>query len=149
MSTNPRALKTEQSLPTRRLGTTDMHITRVGLGAWAIGGPDGAAAWGTQDDNQSVAAIRYAVECGINWIDTAAIYGLGHSEEIVRRALKDIPPSRRPYVFTKGGLGNLHRRRAQALPQDDWRSRSSDFTGAGLARNLALAQALKPIAARR
>ena len=279
MSTHPRALETEQSspLPTRRLGTTDMQITRVGFGAWAIGGPDWAAAWGPQDDNQSIAAIRHAVERGINWIDTAAIYGLGHSEEVVRRALKNIPTSRRPYMFTKGGLrwdesdrravpqqigapdslrhevedslrrlgveridlyqmhwppkdgtalqeywqtflslkregkvravglsnhniqqlqqaellghvdslqppfsairrdaaaelawchkngtgvivyspmqsglltGSFTAERAQALSKDDWRSRSSEFTGAGLARNLALAQALKPIAAR-
>ena len=92
MSTHPRALETEQSrpLPTRRLGTTDMQITRVGFGAWAIGGPDWAAAWGPQDDNQSIAAIQHAVERGINWIDTAAIYGLGHSEEVVRRALNEI-----------------------------------------------------------
>ncbi len=91
-------------LPTRRFGTTDMAITRVGFGAWAIGGPDWAAGWGAQDDSQSVTAIRHAVERGINWIDTAAVYGLGHSEEIVRRALAEIPEAERPYVFTKCGL---------------------------------------------
>jgi len=92
------------TLPTRQLGLTDMHITRVGFGAWAIGGPDWAVGWGAQDDNDSIAAIRHAIDRGINWIDTAAIYGLGHSEEVVRRALADIAPDKRPYVFTKCGL---------------------------------------------
>lgn len=92
------------TLPTRRLGRTDMHITPVGFGAWAIGGPDWAVSWGAQDDNDSIAAIRHAVERGINWIDTAPIYGLGHSEDIVRRALAGLPQDQRPYVFTKCGL---------------------------------------------
>ena len=92
------------SFPIRRLGRTDMEITRVGFGAWAIGGADWAAGWGTQDDRGSIAAIRHAVERGINWIDTAAVYGLGHSEEIVRQALAEIPAGERPYVFTKCGL---------------------------------------------
>ena len=86
-----------------RLGRTDMEITRVGFGAWAIGG-DWLFGWGAQDDNASVAAIRHAVTRGINWIDTAAIYGFGHSEEVVGRALKEIPAGERPYVFTKCGL---------------------------------------------
>jgi aryl-alcohol dehydrogenase-like predicted oxidoreductase len=94
----------KSALPKRRLGRTDMHITPVGLGAWAIGGGDWAVGWGSQDDKQSMAAIRHAVERGVNWIDTAAIYGLGHSEEIVRAALKDIPSAQRPLVFTKCGL---------------------------------------------
>ena len=67
-------------LPTRPLGTTGMDITRVGFGAWAIGGGDWAFGWGDQEDAQSVAAIRYALEQGVNWVDTAAAYGLGHSE---------------------------------------------------------------------
>jgi aryl-alcohol dehydrogenase-like predicted oxidoreductase len=92
------------SFPTKRLGLTDMHITRAGFGAWAIGGPDWAVGWGAQDDSASIDAIRYAVERGINWIDTAAVYGLGHSEEVVREALSGIPKTARPYVFTKGGL---------------------------------------------
>ncbi len=92
------------ALPTRPLGRTDMSITAVGFGAWAIGGPDWAVGWGEQDDRQSVIAIRHAVDRGINWIDTAAIYGLGHSEEIVAQALREIPADRRPYVFTKCGL---------------------------------------------
>ncbi|ALM84755.1 aldo/keto reductase [Bordetella sp. N] len=92
------------AFPTRPLGRTDMSITRVGFGAWAVGGADWAAGWGAQDDSSSIAAIRHAVERGINWIDTAAVYGLGHSEEIVRAALKGLPPSQRPYVFTKCGL---------------------------------------------
>jgi aryl-alcohol dehydrogenase-like predicted oxidoreductase len=92
------------SLPTRRLGRSDMSITRVGFGAWAIGGPDWAVGWGAQDDRDSIAAIRHAIDRGINWIDTAAVYGLGHSEEVVRRALADMQPSERPFVFTKCGL---------------------------------------------
>jgi aryl-alcohol dehydrogenase-like predicted oxidoreductase len=91
-------------LPTTRLGRTGMHLTRVGFGAWAIGGGDWAFAWGNQDDDASIAAIRHAVESGINWIDTAAVYGLGHSEEVVAAALADLPHADRPYVFTKGGL---------------------------------------------
>src|SRR5580693_8481206 len=92
------------SLPTARLGWTDMLLTRVGFGAWAIGGGDWAYAWGDQDDAESIAAIRHAVESGVNWIDTAAVYGLGHSEEVVAAALAGLPEADRPYVFTKGGL---------------------------------------------
>lgn len=87
-------------LPTRPLGKTGMDITPVGFGAWAIGGD----AWGPQDDTASVAAIRHAVESGVNWIDTAAIYGRGHSEEIVAEALKGIAKDARPFIFTKCGL---------------------------------------------
>jgi aryl-alcohol dehydrogenase-like predicted oxidoreductase len=92
------------TLPKRQLGRTNMQITRVGFGAWAIGGGDWAVGWGAQDDHESIAAIRRAVERGINWIDTAAVYGLGHSEEVVRRALSEFSASERPYVFTKCGL---------------------------------------------
>jgi aryl-alcohol dehydrogenase-like predicted oxidoreductase len=92
------------SLPTARLGWTDMYLTRVGFGAWAIGGGGWAYAWGGQDDSESIAAIRAAVESGVNWIDTAAVYGLGHSEEVVATALAGLPDADRPYVFTKGGL---------------------------------------------
>jgi len=92
------------ALPTRPLGGTGMDVTRVGFGAWAIGGGDWAVGWGPQDDDQSIAAIRHSVEVGVNWIDTAAVYGLGHSEEVVARALADLPEADRPYVFTKGGL---------------------------------------------
>ncbi len=94
----------ETSLPTVPLGRTDMQITRVGFGAWALGGAGWAFAWGSQDDQASVAAIRHAVRLGVNWIDTAAVYGLGHSEEIVAQALSEVQPSQRPYVFTKCGL---------------------------------------------
>ena len=92
------------TLPTAPLGTTGMRITRVGFGAWAIGGGGWQFAWGNQDDADSIAAIRHAIDRGINWIDTAAVYGLGHSEEIVAQALRDIPASDRPYIFTKAGL---------------------------------------------
>jgi aryl-alcohol dehydrogenase-like predicted oxidoreductase len=97
-------MKKTTTLPTVVLGRTDMEITRVGFGAWAIGGGGWAFAWGDQDDNQSLAAMRYAVERGVNWIDTAAVYGLGHSEELVGRLLRDLPVNDRPYVFTKCGL---------------------------------------------
>ncbi|MFZ0788296.1 MAG: aldo/keto reductase, partial [Chromatiaceae bacterium] len=92
------------SLMTQRLGNTDMAITRIGFGAWAIGGGGWSYGWGPQDDAASIAAIRHAVGLGINWIDTAAIYGLGHSEEVVGEALRAIPADARPYVFTKCGL---------------------------------------------
>jgi len=92
------------TLPSRPFGLTGMSITRVGFGAWAIGGPDWAVGWGAQDDRESVIAIRHAIDRGVNWIDTAAIYGLGHSEEIVGKALSELPADRRPYIFTKCGL---------------------------------------------
>lgn len=87
-----------------RFGKTDLEITPVGFGAWAIGGGGWAAAWGPQDDDEAVGAIRRALELGINWVDTAAVYGLGHSEELVARALKGVPDADRPYVFTKCSL---------------------------------------------
>lgn len=84
---------------TRILGNSDLSLTPIGFGAWAIGGGNWEYGWGPQDDNQSIAAIHKALEMGVNWIDTAAVYGLGHSEEIVARALKST--SYKPYVFTK------------------------------------------------
>jgi len=87
-----------------RFGKTELEITPVGFGAWAIGGGGWAAAWGPQDDDEAVGAIRRAVELGINWVDTAAVYGLGHSEDLVARALKNVPEADRPYVFTKCSL---------------------------------------------
>jgi aryl-alcohol dehydrogenase-like predicted oxidoreductase len=91
-------------LPTRQLGTTDINITRVGFGAWATGGGGWAYGWGPQDDDQSIAAMNRALELGVNWIDTAAVYGLGHSEEVVGRLLRQHTGPDRPYVFTKCGL---------------------------------------------
>ena len=88
-------------MQTRRLGNSDLEITPLGFGAWAIGGGDWAFGWGAQDDRDSVAAIREALDLGINWIDTAPVYGLGRSEEVVAKALAGLP--RRPYVFTKCG----------------------------------------------
>ncbi len=87
------------SLPTRPLGNSDLNLTRVGFGAWAIGGGDWEFSWGPQDDADSINTIERAVDLGINWIDTAAIYGLGHSEEVVAKALKHI--ANKPYIFTK------------------------------------------------
>jgi aryl-alcohol dehydrogenase-like predicted oxidoreductase len=86
-------------MKTRQLGNSDLHITAIGFGAWAIGGGGWAFAWGAQDDADSVATIREAIDLGINWIDTAAVYGLGHSEEVVAKALEGV--SKRPLVFTK------------------------------------------------
>ncbi|RKG57153.1 aldo/keto reductase [Corallococcus sp. AB011P] len=86
----------------RRLGNSDMDLTALGFGAWAIGGGGWAFAWGAQDDAQSIEAIQRALDSGINWIDTAAVYGLGHSEDVVSRALKG--RDKRPYVFTKCGM---------------------------------------------
>jgi aryl-alcohol dehydrogenase-like predicted oxidoreductase len=87
-------------MKTRKLGNSDVHITPVGFGAWAIGGAGWAYSWGEQDDEHSIAAIHRALELGVNWIDTAAVYGLGHSEKVVARALKNCHGSK-PYVFTK------------------------------------------------
>jgi len=90
-------------MQTRKLGNSDLHITPVGYGAWAIGGSGWQFGWGSQNDNDSIAAIHRSLELGVNWIDTAAVYGLGHSEEVVARALKSWSGPR-PYVFTKCGL---------------------------------------------
>jgi len=88
----------------RRLGKSDLSISPIGLGTWAIAGPGWEFGWGAQDDEESLAAMEYAVERGVNWIDTAAVYGLGHAEEIVGQLLRRVPASRRPLVFTKGSL---------------------------------------------
>jgi aryl-alcohol dehydrogenase-like predicted oxidoreductase len=93
----------EIGMHTRTLGNSDLQITSVGYGAWAIGGSGWQFAWGSQDDRDSIAAIHRALESGVNWIDTAAVYGLGHSEEVVARALKGWSGAR-PYIFTKCGL---------------------------------------------
>ena len=93
---------TTTQIATTQLGETGLEITRLGLGAWAIGGGGWEFGWGPQDDDQSIAAIHYALEHGINWIDTAAAYGFGRSEQIVGRALDGL--AQRPYVFTKCSL---------------------------------------------
>jgi aryl-alcohol dehydrogenase-like predicted oxidoreductase len=110
-------------METRRLGSSDLMITRVGYGAWAIGGTGWEYAWGPQSDRDSVAAILKALEMGANWIDTAAVYGLGHSEEIVARAVTEWE-GKCPYLFTKCGLlwdhrGRVHRElTAQSVRQE-------------------------------
>ena len=90
-------------MKTRKLGNSDLNITLIGFGAWAIGGGNWEFGWGQQDDADSIAAIHRALELGINWIDTAAVYGLGHSEEVVAKALAQWG-GRRPYIFTKCGM---------------------------------------------
>ena len=91
-------------LPTRPLGRSGLEITTVGFGAWAVGGGAWAYGWGPQDDEQSLDAMHRAVALGVNWIDTAAVYGLGHSEELVGRLLRELPGAERPLVFTKCGM---------------------------------------------
>jgi len=87
---------------TKNLGNSDLALTSIGFGAWAIGGGDWQYAWGPQEDRESVEAIHAALDAGVNWIDTAAVYGLGHSEEVVGRALKE--SSHKPYIFTKSSM---------------------------------------------
>jgi aryl-alcohol dehydrogenase-like predicted oxidoreductase len=112
------------TFPTRTLGNSTLNLTPIGLGAWAIGG-EWRFGWGHQDDADSVATIRRALELGLNWIDTAAIYGLGHSEEVVGRALEDVPRSERPYVFTKC-----------SLVWDDQRNTSHNLHGDSIRREI-------------
>jgi aryl-alcohol dehydrogenase-like predicted oxidoreductase len=95
---------TTTPLETTLLGKTGLDITRVGFGAWAIGGGGWEMGWGPQADDQSIAAIHRALELGVNWIDTAAAYGFGHSEQVVGRAVAEWPADQRPYVFTKASL---------------------------------------------
>jgi aryl-alcohol dehydrogenase-like predicted oxidoreductase len=109
-------------LKTTHLGTTGLEITRVGLGAWAIGGGGYDWGWGSQEDTDSLAAIHHAAELGVNWIDTAAQYGFGHSEEVVGRALREIDAAERPYVFTKAGQPEgPNRTTVQSLRRDSLR----------------------------
>jgi aryl-alcohol dehydrogenase-like predicted oxidoreductase len=85
----------------KRLGNTNMDFSVIGLGTWAFGGGGWDFSWGPQDDDASLKAARYALDCGVNWIDTAAVYGLGHSEEVVGRVLQELPAGTRPYIATK------------------------------------------------
>lgn len=92
------------TVPTRELGSTGLRLSTIGFGAWAAGGGGWAFGWGPQEDADSLSAMRHAMELGVNWIDTAAIYGLGHSEEVVGRLLRELPRGQRLLVFTKCGL---------------------------------------------
>lgn len=104
----------------RRLGNSDLMLTPIGVGAWAMGGSGWAFSWGAQDDADSIAAIRKAVDLGVNWIDTAAVYGLGHSEEVVGRAVKGL--ANRPYIFTKCARAwNENREIVKCLKKDSVR----------------------------
>ena len=101
----------------KRLGNSDLELTSIGVGAWAMGGGGWAFAWGPQDDDDSIAAIHAALDHGVNWIDTAAVYGLGHSEEVVARALAG--RSTRPYVFTKCARAWNEKREIQKVLKAD------------------------------
>jgi aryl-alcohol dehydrogenase-like predicted oxidoreductase len=92
------------TVPAHALGRSGLQITRLGFGSWAVGGGGWAFGWGPQDDRASLATMRYALERGVNWIDTAAVYGLGHSEKVVGQLLREIPEAQRPLIFTKCGL---------------------------------------------
>jgi aryl-alcohol dehydrogenase-like predicted oxidoreductase len=111
----------EESVQRRQLGQTGYEISTIGFGTWVTGGQQ----WGGQDDKDSIAAMHAAIDHGVNWIDTAPIYGSGHSEEVVGEAIRQLPASRRPLVFTKFGLGNdvnnVHRSatRAEVLAECD------------------------------
>jgi aryl-alcohol dehydrogenase-like predicted oxidoreductase len=112
----------ETQLMTTQLGTTGLEITRVGFGAWALGGANYDWGWGAQDDDDSIAAIHRALELGVNWIDTAAQYGFGHSEEVVGHALRELDATKRPYVFTKAGQPEgPNRTTLQSLRRDSLR----------------------------
>ncbi len=111
----------DNTMQTRRLGNSDLMITTVGYGSWAIGGSGWEYAWGPQNDNDSISAIRGALELGVNWIDTAAVYGLGHAEEVVARAI-EVWNGPRPYVFTKCGLiWDVHGRLSRKLTAESVR----------------------------
>src|SRR6266545_5841403 len=107
-------------MQTKPLGNSDLLLTPIGIGAWAMGGGGWAFAWGPQDDRHSIEAIHAALDRGVNWIDTAAVYGLGHSEEVVARALEG--RANRPYVFTKcGRVWNENREIGKRLKADSVR----------------------------
>ncbi len=102
------------------LGNSDLKLTPIGFGSWAAGGGNWEFAWGPQEDSESIAAIHRALDLGVNWVDTAAVYGLGHSEEVVGKAIKGLP--KRPYVFTKCGLvWGANRRISNSLKRDSVR----------------------------
>src|SRR5436309_660673 len=124
-------------MKTRKLGNSDLKITPIGFGAWAIGGSGWEFGWGEQDDKQSVAAIHRALELGINWIDNAAVYGMGHSEKLGVIV----------YSPMASGLltGAMTRERADALSASDWRSRDIEFQEPRLSKNLALVERLREI----
>jgi aryl-alcohol dehydrogenase-like predicted oxidoreductase len=104
-------------MQTRQLGNSDLSLTPLGIGAWAMGGNGWAFGWGAQDDADSIAAIREALDRGLNWIDTAAVYGLGHSEEVVAKALEGV--GKKPYVFTKcERIWNANREILKSLKHD-------------------------------
>lgn len=114
------------NVPTQQLGNSDLHLTALGIGAWAMGGAGWAFAWSDQDDTQSIRAIHAALDSGMNWIDTAAVYGLGHSEEVVAKALETYSGPR-PFVFTKCARHwNQDRQIIKVLKRDSVRKECED-----------------------
>jgi aryl-alcohol dehydrogenase-like predicted oxidoreductase len=114
-----------EEMQKKRLGNSEMELTPIGVGAWAMGGGGWAFAWGPQDDDESISAIHAALDHGVNWIDTAAVYGLGHSEEVVARAQHG--RSNRPYVFTKcARTWNEKREIQRVLKRDSVRRECED-----------------------
>src|SRR5216683_1201131 len=110
----------QEYMQKKRLGNSDMDLTPIGIGAWAMGGTGWAFSWGPQDDQESIEAIHTALDAGVNWIDTAAVYGLGHSEEVVAKALEGVRD--RPYVFTKCSMiWNERRQIGHSLKADSIR----------------------------
>jgi len=114
-----------EEMQKKRLGNSDLELTPIGVGAWAMGGGGWAFAWGPQDDDESISAIHAALDHGVNWIDTAAVYGLGHSEEVIARALQG--RSNKPYVFTKcARTWNENRQIQKVLKRDSVRRECED-----------------------
>jgi len=127
-------------MQTRQLGNSDLFLTPLGIGSWAMGGGGWAFAWGPQDDAESLAAIRAGIDAGMNWIDTAAVYGLGHSEELVARALEGVAqPARHPAGRPQLPQHHLHHRparfanarRQHSRAPAQWKSRASSCAGFG------------------
>ena len=126
------------ALAKRSLGSSGLEITTVGIGSWAIGGDGWSYSWGPQDDAESIATMRHAIDLGVNWIDTAAIYGLGHSEEVVGRLLREIPKSQHPLIFTKCGMAFEEDRMAEPQrtlkPDSIWRECEASLRRLGVER---------------
>lgn len=128
----------------RKLGYSDLYVSRIGLGTWALGGGGWRGGWGPQDDAVSIATIHRALDLGINWIDTAPYYGLGHAEEIIGRAIA----GRRDEVIIATKCGLVWDEGSTDVPDDDWRKGREWFVEPQLSANLTLVERVRPIAER-